>query len=698
MMHRSLCLLVSVLVLAGCQSQSGNETAASAVHAAARTPDPSAASITSERVPPIDFDGFDRSVRPQDDFERYVNGGWYRKTEMPADRGRYGIFAMLEDRASEQVRAIIEEIAARDDLEPGSDGQKIRDLFLSFMDEAGIEARGLSGLKPEFDAIDAIGSTTELAALFGEMSLRGGGHPLGLWIGQDLGEPERYTVYLSQSGLSLADRAFYLEDSPQMAGIQQGFREYLERIFGLLEHPDPADAAKRVFAVEQAIARHHWTRVANRDRNRTYNPVDAAGLRALAPEFAWDAFLAPLGLEAREDFIVRQPSFVEGFAQLLGEIPLADWQDYLRARVVTAAAEHLPAAFAEARFDFFGRRLQGLEAQQPRWRRGVNLVNASIGELVGKEYVARHFPPEAKARMMELVANVKQAMRESLETLDWMTESTRAEALAKLESFNTKIGYPDVWRDYSALEIRPDDLLGNLRRVQEFAIQRRLAQLDGPIDRSEWSMTPQTVNAYYSPSLNEIVFPAAILQPPFFNLDADDAVNYGAIGMVIGHEIGHGFDDQGRRTDGQGRLRDWWTPEDEAEFVRRTDRLVEQYSAFNPIDDLHIDGRLSLGENIGDLGGIALAYRAWRLSLNGVEPEPIDGYTGAQRFFIAFAQIWRSKYRDDALRQHLRTGPHAPPRYRVMGVLPNFTPFYEAFDVQPGDAMYRLAEQRVSIW
>lgn len=648
-------------------------------------------------VPPIDFSGFDQTVRPQDDFERFVNGTWQDTTEMPGDRGRYGTFGILRDRAQEQVQAIIEDFAGLEQVEPGSNEQKIRDLYQSVMDINSIDFLGLLPIEFQLNLIEAASEPGDIAELMAHFARHRIGQPLVLSVGQDAGDTSRYTVYASQSGLGLPDRAFY-EDDDSVADIQDAYRGYLSTLFDLAGVEQADEAAEQVFALEKQIAQHHWTRVENRDRNRTYNPVSRPELKALAPDFAWTEFLQGLDLDARDDFVVRQPSYLEGLNELWQGIPLETWKTYLQARLLDSSANLLSEAFRDAHFEFRGRTLQGLEEPQPRWRQAVDIVNASIGEAVGKEYVARHFPPEAKDRMEELVANVKQAMRNSLEDLEWMTDTTRAEAFDKLEKFNTKIGYPEQWRDYSELEIKPNELIGNLRRVAAFEYQRRLDRLDGPVDRDEWFMTPQTVNAYYSSTLNEIVFPAAILQPPFFNLQADDAVNYGAIGMVIGHEIGHGFDDQGRKSDGDGMLRDWWTEEDAAEYTKRTDRLVEQYNAFNPIDDLHIDGRLALGENIGDLGGITLALRALRLSYGDKPPEPIDGYTAEQRFFLSFAQSWRSKYRDDALRQHLRTGPHSPPRYRVMGVLPNVDAFYEAFDVSEGDAMYIAPEERVSIW
>jgi len=454
-----------------------------------------------------------------------------------------------------------------------------------------------------------------------------------------------------------------------------------------------------VYALERTLAEPQWTRVENRDRTKTYNKLALADAKALAPTFPWAPMLDTAGVATQPEIVVRQPTYLQALDKVFETTPLDTWKDYLALRLLTSAAPMLSTPFVQADFEFHGRTLEGREVIEERWKRGVNLVNGTLGELVGQEYVARHFPPQAKARMEELVANLKLAMGESIDNVPWMTDETKKEARAKLAHFGTKIGYPSRWRDYSALEIKPDDLIGNLRRAEEFEYQYDLNRLGKPIDREEWRMNPQTVNAYYSATMNEIVFPAAILQPPFFSFTADDAVNYGGIGAVIGHEIGHGFDDQGRKSDGTGALREWWTPKDAEEYTRRTDRLSQQYDGYSPVEGMTINGKLTLGENIGDLGGLAVAWRAYHKSLAGKPaPEPIDGLTAEQRFFISYAQIWRSKEREDFLRNQIKTDPHSPAQYRLMGVLPNFDPFYQAWKVTETDKMYRAPAERVAIW
>jgi predicted metalloendopeptidase len=649
--------------------------------------------------PAIDAAELDANVRPQDDFWRYVNGKWHARTAIPADEARWGSFSTLRDKSREDVRAIIDDTSKRTDLAAGSPGQKVRDLYNSFMDNERIERAGVEPLRAELAAIAALPDRTAVATYFATALRAGIPGPLGLRINQDQAEPDRYIVYLSQGGLGLPDRDYYFDTGEKADGIRAGYVALGERLFGLAGLDRTHERVAAAFALETALAKHHWTRVDNRDRIKTYNKKTADEVRALAPDFPWAAWLGTAGIAGEKDLVVRQPSYFEALSAVLAAQDLATWKDYLTLRLLVRAAPFLSEPFFQAHFAFYGKALEGREVPEQRWERGVDLVNRTLGELVGQEYVSRHFPPEAKVRMEQLVANLKLAMAESLDRVPWMTEATKREAQAKLAKFGTKIGYPERWRDYGALEIAPDDLVGNLRRAAEFEHRRDLARLGQPIDRAEWFMSPQTVNAYYTPSLNEIVFPAAILQPPFFHLEADDAVNYGAIGAVIGHEIGHGFDDQGRKSDGAGVLREWWTPKDAEEYNRRADQLVRQYERFSPVEGLTINGRLTLGENIGDLGGLALAWRAYQKSLEGKQPPaPIDGLTAEQRFFVSFAQIWRSKEREDYLRQQIKTDSHSPSRYRLMGTLPNFDPFVAAFGIREGDGMWIPPAERVSIW
>ena len=645
----------------------------------------------------VDVGGFDTTVRPQDDFFRFVNGGWLDRTPIPEDRSRFGAFDELQEASEASLRAIVEELAAGE-AEPGSERRKIGDLFASFMDEARLEELGAAPLQEDLASIAAVSSLEELVALFGAAPRAGWSAPLALFVNQDQGQSDRYIVYLSQSGLGMPDRDFYLREDPRSRELLAVYRATVERLMGLAGIPGPDRAAEAVMALETSIAGYHWTRVQNRDRQATYNPMTVRALVERTPGFPWAGYLAAAELADVEEVVVRQPDYLDAVARLAREVPLEDWKIYLSWHLVRNAAPLLSRAFVEAHFDFYGRALQGTTELRPRWRRGIGVVNGSLGDALGKIYVERHFPPEAKERMERLVANLKVAFGQAIDELEWMSEATKQEARAKLDRFGSKIGYPETWKEYSDLEIRRSDLAGNVRRSGEVEYRRRIEKLGQPIDRGEWFMTPQIVNAYYTPSLNEVVFPAAILQPPFFSLWADEAVNYGAIGGVIGHEITHGFDDQGRRSDGEGNLRDWWTPEDEERFRARAQVLVDQFDAYEPLPGMRINGQLALGENIADLGGLTVAHRAYLLSLGDREAPVIDGFTGSQRVFLGWAQVWRTQYRDEALRTQLITGPHSPGPYRVRGPLSNMPEFYAAFGVQEGDGMFRPAEERVKIW
>ncbi|HEX5868864.1 MAG TPA: M13 family metallopeptidase, partial [Longimicrobium sp.] len=553
----------------------------------------------------IDTTGFDRSVRPQDDFFRFVNGGWISRTQIPADRTSVGTFLLLRDNAQAALRAIIDSVAAAPNA-AGTEGQKVGDLYRSFMDTTRIEQLGVTPLRGDLDRIAAVNGREEYPQLFAAMRRMSVGTPFAFGVGQDQGNSSRYAVTVSQSGLGLPDRDYYLVDNDRNTAIRQAYVTYLETLLRLAGMQDPAGGARRVLAFETEIARVQWDRTRNRDRNATYNPTALPDLQARTPGFQWAPYFSAAGLPGLDSVIVRQPDYFNAIDALLAATPVQDVKTYLSVRLLDGAASYLSRDFREARFAFRGRVLSGQEQERPRWQLGVTTVEGTLGEAVGKLYVQRHFSAESKARMEVLVANLMAAYREAIDELEWMSPATKAQAQDKLASFTVKIAYPDEWEDYSALQIRADDLIGNVRRANEFGYADMIGRLGKPVDRTEWGMTPQTVNAYYNPVNNEIVFPAAILQPPFFDLNADDAVNYGAIGAVIGHEISHGFDDQGRKSDGQGNLRDWWTAEDAAAFEQRANALVEQYGAFTPLEGATVNGRLTLGENIGDLSGLAV--------------------------------------------------------------------------------------------
>jgi len=648
----------------------------------------------------VDSALFDPSVRVQDDLFRHVNGTWLKTVPIPADKARYGAFEQIADQTQEQLRTLIEDAAAngRD-----AEAKKIGDLYASFMDEAVLEKLGARPLAAQLKAIDAIADRKQLAAAFARLARLGVGVPLGVYITQDGKDSSRYLPYLNQGGLGLPDRDYYLnEDDAKFKDVRAKYVAYLVRLMtlaGVAEGAAAEQTAAQILALETELARGQWTRVENRDDLKTYNKVEQAKLAALAPSLDWPGYLAATGVAGRtSDVIVRQPSYVGALGKLLESVPLETWKAYARTQLLGAYAPFLAKDFVDTRFAFAGTALRGTPENLPRWKRGATLVDESIGEGLGKLYVAKYFPPAQKAHMEKLVANLLETYRRSIDTLDWMGPATRKEALAKLATFRPKIGYPSKWIDYRTLEIRRDDLVGNVMRAREFEYRRDLAKLGAPVDREEWFMTPQTVNAYYNPAMNEIVFPASILKPPFFDPDADDAVNYGGIGAVIGHEISHGFDDQGSRYDGAGNLRDWWTAEDRAHFAAKTKQLVAQYGAFVPVPGYPVNGELSLGENIADNSGLAIAYKAYHLSLGGKPAPVIDGSTGDQRFFYGWAQVWRTKAREAALIQQVKADPHAPAEFRANGTVRNHPGFYSTFGVKPGDAMYLPPEERVSIW
>jgi putative endopeptidase len=661
--------------------------------AAVPVPGPSAAARSSGVL----LGNIDPGVRPQDDFYRYVNGRWLATTEIPADKPRYGAWVKLRDDVQASLRAIVEEAAAAG-AATGSDAQLLGDFYASFMDEATIERRGLAPIEPELARIAAIDDRPALLAYLARATLLGIPNPIATIVEPDAKHPDRYTVWSDQSGLAMPDRDYYLEDDARFAGMRAQYLAYVAEILSVAGREDAPAAAARVLAFETRLARASWSQVDLRDVDKIYNPFDVAAATRATPGIDWARYLDALGAAGHDHLVIGEPSYFVELGRMLAEVPLVTWKDYLQVRAIDAHAPYLGDALVQKHFDFHGRTLSGTPEIRPRWQRGLAETEAALGDLLGKAYVARHFPPLAKRRMDALVANLLESFGSSIDELEWMGADTRSEAHEKLRRIAVKVGYPERWKDYQGLVIRRDDLVGNVHRAREVDAKRRFARLGGPVDRTEWSRTPQTVNAYYNPLGNEIVFPAAILQPPFFDMNADDAINYGAIGALIGHEISHGFDDQGRKFDGTGALRDWWTAEDSARFEASTRRLVEQYSAFSPLPGMQVNGELTLGENIGDVSGVAVAYKAYQRTLGG-EPAPtIDGYTGDQRFFIGWAQIWLRKYRDDEARKRLLTDPHSPPEYRCNGVVRNLPAFARAFDVQPGDGLYLPSEQVVRIW
>lgn len=651
----------------------------------------------------IDLSHVDPQARPQDDLFGHVNGRWLTDYEIPADRATDGAFRLLHDRAEEQIRDIITQ-AAESGAAAGTDEQRIGDLYASFMDEQTIAARGLAPLLAELALIDGAADRDALAAVLGGLERTGVSGGAGVYVDTDSKDSTRYLLHMSQSGLGLPDESYYRDE--QHAEILAAYPGHIARMFALVYGDtagDPADTAARIVALESKLAASHWDVVKRRDADLTYNLRTFADLSGDAPGFDWTGWLGTLGTtpEKVSELVLRQPDYVTAFAALWASEDLEDWKAWTRWRLIHSRAGLLTDDLVAENFDFYGRTLSGTEQNRDRWKRGVSLVEGLMGDALGKLYVAKYFPPEAKARMDELVANLREAYRVSINELDWMTPETRAKALVKLDKFTPKIGYPARWRDYSALVVERDDLYGNYRRGHVVNSDRELAKLGGPVDRDEWFMTPQTVNAYYNPGMNEIVFPAAILQPPFFDADADDAANYGGIGAVIGHEIGHGFDDQGAKYDGDGNLVDWWTDADRAEFGVRTKALIDQYEKFTPraLDaSHHVNGAFTVGENIGDLGGLSIALLAYELSLKGQEAPVIDGLTGVQRVYFGWAQVWRTKSRDAEAIRRLAVDPHSPPEFRCNGVIRNIDSFYEAFDVSETDELYLDPSERVRIW
>ena len=662
----------------------------------------------------IDLSYVDSAARPQDDLFGHVNGRWLAEYEMPADRATDGAFRTLFDRAEEQVRDLITDAASSNPAETVSssrerssadtDEQRIGDLYASFMDEQTVARVGLAPLHEELALIDDAPDTAALAEVVGRLQRSGVGGGAGVYVDTDSKDSTRYLLHMNQSGLGLPDESYYRDE--QHAAILAAYPGHIAAMFALVYDGAPddhADTVARIVALESKLADAHWDVVKRRDAELTYNLRKFIDLAEEAPGFDWARWVTALGTspEVTAELVVRQPDYLTAFAALWAGADIEDWKAWLSWRLIHARAFLLTDDLVAEDFAFYGRTLSGTEQIRDRWKRGVSLVENLMGDAVGRLYVERHFPPEAKARMDILVDNLRKAYRVSIESLDWMTPQTRQRALAKLDKFTPKIGYPNKWRDYSALRVDRTDLYGNFRRGYAVNYDRELTKLGSPVDRDEWFMTPQTVNAYYNPGMNEIVFPAAILQPPFFDAEADDAANYGGIGAVIGHEIGHGFDDQGAKYDGDGNLVDWWTEDDRAEFGSRTKALIEQYDAYTPralTNGHHVNGAFTVGENIGDLGGLSIALLAYRLSLGGDDAPVIDGLTGLQRVFFGWAQVWRTKSRDAEAIRRLAIDPHSPPEFRCNGVIRNIDAFYDAFDVTDSDALYLEPSRRVRIW
>ena len=642
----------------------------------------------------LDLSAGNPTVKPGDDFFAYASGKWYDHFEIPADKTTYGAFNQLDDLSKQRVRELIEQAAASHPA-VGTPAQKIGDYYAAYMDQAAIETNGLAPVAGDLKHISSADTKADIATLFGKP---GFASLFDLDLPPDLKNPDRYSVVISQSSLGLPDRDYYLKDEPKLQEIRTKYVAYVEQMLTLGEVPDAAAKAKDIMAFETAVAKAQWPNEKRRDVDATYNPRTKKQLLAYAPGFPWQAFLEASSVGGRQDLVLSELTAIHDLSDLFKRTPLPTLKAYLTFHYLSDHAPYLPKRFDDARFAFYGNTLRGQPQQRERWKRAVDEVNGALGELVGQLYVARYFPPESKAKMQELVANLRASLSERIDALDWMTPETKSRAHEKLATFTPKIGYPDKWKDYSALQIRRDDLVGNVRRAAEWRWQYQVARLDQPVDRQEWQMTPQTINAYYNPLNNEIVFPAAILQPPFFDPNADAAVNYGGIGAVIGHEMGHGFDDQGRKFGPDGGLKDWWTQQDADVFKGRVTRLENQFSAFEALPGLHVNGANTIGENIGDLGGLNMAYHAYQLSLKGKPAPVIDGLTGDQRFFLSWAQVWRTKIRDGQLREYVMSDVHSPPYFRVNGPLPNISEWYTAFDVHPGDRLYIKPEDRVSIW
>ncbi|MDN4502689.1 M13-type metalloendopeptidase [Alteromonadaceae bacterium BrNp21-10] len=688
-MKLQLTVFATAIALSACspspQNTDANETSA----VVAQAPVALSSGIIKENM--------DLSVKPGDDFFQYVNGTWLANTEIPADKSSYGSFSILRDEAQDDVMDIIRS-SAEGDYAIGSDEQKVGGLYSSYMNTEQRDALGLTPLQGEMQRIADIDNYDQLAAYFARSSKYGLATPFVIGQYVDFKNPETYMIYTFQAGLGLPEREFYFKEDDANVKIRDAYVKHIAKMFDLAGLGNGKSNADLIMKMETTLASEHMKKEQTRDMVGLYNKIMQKDLPELMPNFNWDVFLKEAQLSDLDGLVVTQLDYMRALDGIIQTTSLDDWKVYLQWGLINASAGRLNSELDQANFEFYSTVLRGVEEQLPQWRRAVNLVNANVGEIIGKVYVKKHFPPEAKDRMLEMVNNLLKAYETSIKELDWMTADTKKQALDKLSKFTPKIGYPDQWRDYSQLTVDPNDLFGNLQRSEEVQYQQMLEKQKGPVQKHEWGMNPQTVNAYYSPPMNEIVFPAAILQPPFFNMQAEDAVNYGGIGAVIGHEIGHGFDDSGSTFDGDGVLRNWWTDIDKSEFETRTSKLIAQYNDFEALEGLNVNGEFTLGENIGDLGGISIALKAYRLSLQGKEAPVIDGFSGEQRVFLGFSQIWANKYRDESLRNLIETNPHSPSPFRANGSVRNVPEFYKAFDVKQGDKLYLAPEDRVKIW
>jgi putative endopeptidase len=687
-------LCATLICLAGLAACVSNQTPPpAAVAAAAPVP-----ALHPTLQSGLDLQYVDTSVRPQDDVYQYLNGKWLRDFQLPPDKGAVGSFSILQDKTEEQLRSIVDAL----DQAPGSDdadAKKLADLYASYMNEERLQALGLKPLLAEFAAIDAIKNANALPGAMAHLIEIGAGAPFNLQVNLDARDSTRYAVILQQSGLGMPDRDYYLKDDAKLKQARLAYRAHIEKMLSMAGQAKAAHYAEAVLDLETALAKIQWTRVEDRDPIKTYNKTAVSELPALMSRYDWQRFIRGSGIEGKVDYvIVSQPTYFTNLGKLINGTQLPVWKAYFKWRVLAAFAPYLSKGFVEERFAFTGGVLRGVPENEPRWKRGISLLDGSMGEALGKLYVAKYFPPQNKARMQALVLNLLEAYRRDIDTLDWMSAETKVGAQAKLGKMRTKIGYPDRWRDYGALKISRDDLFGNVVRANEFEYRRNIAKLGKPVDRGEWRMRPQTINASYNAAGNEITFPAAILQPPFFDASADDAVNYGGIGGVIGHEMSHGFDDHGSQFDADGNLHDWFTKADHDKFAEKTKALVAQYNLYEPVPGYHVNGALTLGENIGDNSGLAIAYKAYRISLEGHEAPVIDGLTGDQRLYLGWVQVWRGKVRDAEAIQRIKSDPHSPPAVRGTAPLRNQPGFYAAFGLKPGDKMYLPPNERVSIW
>ncbi|MFW1943417.1 M13 family metallopeptidase [Acinetobacter guillouiae] len=654
--------------------------------------------VKDQKKSGIDHQYFDQNVKGNDDFYQHVNGGWLKNTEIPADKSRWGTFDILHEESLKQLHDIVDELS-KQQLVEGSSEQKVASLYANFMDEKSIEALGIQPIQAEITNVDALKSKKDIAQLAAHFSRIGVTSPFDVGIDQDMKNSTEMVAMLGQSGLGLPDRDYYLKNDAKFKKIRSQYLKYIEKTLSLAGDKQAAQHAQGILKLETQIAKIQWSNVQNRDVTKLYNIYKTQDLAKLSPKIDWQTYLEKQELSDKIKTIqVIQPSYFKGLSPIVDNTSLEVWKAYFKFHLVSDFSSLLSQAFVDNSFDFYSKQLREIKEQKPRWKRGVQLVEGTLGESLGQIYVKKYFSAEKKQRMEVLVQNLMKAYSQSIDKLDWMSPTTKVQAQKKLASFAVKIGYPNKWRDYSALEIKNNDLIGNVIRSREFEHQYALNKLGKPVDRDEWGMTPQTINAYYNASLNEIVFPAAILQPPFFDMDADDAVNYGAIGAIIGHEISHGFDDQGSQFDELGNMKNWWTAEDHRKFKEKTNTLVAQYNAYEPIKGYHVNGELTLGENIADNSGLAIAYKAYQLSLNGKAAPVLDNLTGEQRFYIGWTQAWRSKITDAMQVEFLKRDPHSPDKVRGNATLLNQAPFYDAFHIQQGDKMYLPANKRVTIW